>query len=43
MDAGRYFIMCDHREGGRDSRYFGAIDEDAITGKVMTVIRRTNL
>lgn len=37
------FLLCDYREGGKDSRYFGAISKNEIKGKVITVLRRSNL
>ena len=38
-----YFILCDYREGARDSRYFGPVGLDEVKGKVITVIRRSGL
>lgn len=38
-----YFVLADFREGGKDSRLFGAISRDEIAGKVMTVLRRSGL
>ena len=38
-----YFILTDKRNGGEDSRYYGAVSEDEILGTVITVTRRTNL
>lgn len=38
-----YFILCDYREGARDSRYFGAVRRGEIKGKVITILRRSNL
>ena len=38
-----YFILCDYREGARDSRYFGPVSLDEVKGKVITVIRRSGL
>ena len=38
-----YFILCDYREGARDSRYFGPVKTSEIKGKVITVIRRSGL
>ena len=38
-----YFILCDYREGAKDSRYFGAVSESEAKGKVITVIRRSGL
>ncbi|WP_394524205.1 signal peptidase I [Lacrimispora sp. JR3] len=40
---GQYFILCDHREGAKDSRYFGPVEQREIKGKVITVIRRSGL
>ena len=37
------FILCDYREGARDSRYFGPVEESEIKGKVITIIRRSEL
>ena len=38
-----FFILCDYREGARDSRYFGPVEKTEIQGKVITVIRRSEL
>lgn len=38
-----FFILCDYREGARDSRYFGAVKRSEIKGKVITILRRSNL
>lgn len=38
-----YFILCDYREQAEDSRYFGAVAGEAIKGKVLAVIRRSEL
>lgn len=37
------FVMGDYREGARDSRYYGAISFDEIKGKVITILRRSDL
>lgn len=37
------FILCDYRQGAKDSRYFGAVNLNEIKGKVITVIRRSGL
>lgn len=37
------FLLCDYREGGRDSRYFGAVSKKEIKGKVITILRRSDL
>lgn len=43
MKKDQYFILCDFREGAKDSRYFGAVDAKNIKGRVITVLRRSNL
>lgn len=43
LEENQYFVLCDYREGAKDSRYFGPVDADEIKGKVITVIRRSNL
>ena len=37
------FILCDYRQGARDSRYFGAVKLSEVKGKEITVIRRSGL
>ncbi len=37
------FVLADQREGGSDSRYFGAVKKDEIQGTVINILRRTNL
>ena len=43
LKKGQYFILCDHREGAKDSRIYGAVDRKEIKGKVMAVLRRSGL
>ena len=43
LKNGEVFLLCDYREGGKDSRYFGAISKKEIKGKVITVLRRSDL
>lgn len=38
-----YFVLSDQREGGKDSRYYGAITKELLKGKIMTVIRSQNI
>lgn len=38
-----YFILCDHRISGKDSRYFGAIRENEIKGILIAAVRRPGL
>lgn len=43
LGENQFFILCDYRNGARDSRYFGAVDREEIKGKVITVVRRSGL
>lgn len=43
LAADEYFILCDYREGARDSRYFGPVSQSEVKGKVITVVRRSEL
>lgn len=38
-----YFLLGDHRETAKDSRYFGAVKKMELKGKVITAIKRTDL
>lgn len=35
-----YFILCDHRTNGKDSRYFGAVHSSEIKGRLFAALRR---
>ncbi|MBU5479804.1 signal peptidase I [Blautia sp. MSJ-19] len=39
----QYFVLGDSREGAKDSRLFGAVREKEIKGKVITIIRRSEI
>lgn len=43
LGKGEYFILVDSRNGGTDSRYYGKVSDSEIQGKVITVLRRSNL
>lgn len=43
LSGSEYFILCDYRDGARDSRYFGAVDISEVKGKVLAVLRRSSL
>ena len=43
LGDGEYFVMADQRNGGMDSRYFGAVKIEEIKGVVITILRRNNL
>ncbi len=43
LNENQFFILCDYRDGARDSRYFGPVERDEIKGKVITILRRSNL
>ena len=38
-----YFVLCDKREGGEDSRYYGPVKRDEIRGVVIGLLRRTGI
>jgi signal peptidase I len=38
-----YFVLCDFRTNGFDSRTYGAIPQSDLDGKVMTVLRRRGI
>lgn len=38
-----FFVLCDYREGAKDSRYFGPVRRSEVKGKVITVLRRSGL
>lgn len=37
------FILCDYREGAKDSRYFGPVTKKELKGTVITAIRRSGI
>jgi signal peptidase I len=37
VPQGQYFMLGDHRNDSRDSRYFGAVDRSAMLGRVVSV------
>ena len=39
----QYFVLCDFRTQSSDSRDYGAIPEDDIEGKVITLLRRRGI
>lgn len=43
LGEGEFFVLCDYREGAKDSRYFGPVSRSEIKGKVITVLRRSGL
>lgn len=43
LKENEFFILCDYRQGAKDSRYFGAVTLKEVKGKVITVIRRSGL
>lgn len=40
LEDDEYFVLCDRREGGRDSRYYGPVKKDEILGTVIAQYRR---
>ena len=43
LGEGEFFVLCDYREGAKDSRYFGPVSRSEVKGKVITVLRRSGL
>ena len=43
LGEGECFVLADRRNGGADSRFFGAVSRDEILGTVITIMRRNNL
>lgn len=43
LQDGEVFVLADMREGGTDSRFFGTVQTNEITGTVIAVLRRNNL
>ncbi len=43
LGEGEYFVLADYRNGGADSRFFGAVRTEDILGTVITIARRNNL
>ena len=43
LSENEYFILCDQRKGSEDSRYYGSVAKNEIIGKIITVLRRSNL
>ncbi|MDO4459769.1 MAG: signal peptidase I [Clostridia bacterium] len=37
------FILCDFRDGAKDSRFFGPVSMDEVKGKAITILRRSGL
>lgn len=38
-----FFVLCDYREGAKDSRYYGPVRRSEFKGKVITVFRRSGI
>ena len=43
LKGGEYFILGDRRENAKDSRYSGAVKGKEIKGRVITVLRRSDI
>lgn len=43
LEEDEVFVLSDYREGAKDSRYFGPVSKSEIKGKVITIVRRSNL
>lgn len=38
-----FFLLCDFRTNGTDSRSYGPVNKDELDGKVMTILRRRGI
>jgi signal peptidase I len=43
VEADSYFVLCDYRTAGIDSRTYGTIPQSAFAGKIITVLRRRGI
>ncbi len=43
LGADEYFVLCDYRLGGFDSRNLGVVQEKEIVGNVITILRRSQI
>ena len=43
LGPNEHFLLVDSRQGGTDSRYYGAVDSSDILGTAITVMRRNKL
>jgi signal peptidase I len=43
VEDGSYFVLCDYRTVGLDSRTYGTISEDDFDGKLISVFRRREI
>lgn len=43
LNSDEFFVLCDYRDGARDSRYYGPVKKSELKGKVLAVLRRSGL
>jgi signal peptidase I len=43
VEEGGYFVLCDFRTTGFDSRTYGTIPKSTLDGKVITILRRRGI
>lgn len=43
LEADEKFVLCDKREGGKDSRYFGPVKDGEIEGTMVAQYRRGSI
>jgi signal peptidase I len=43
VDDDSYFVLCDFRTNGYDSRTYGAVPKSTIDGKIITILRRRGI
>lgn len=43
LKSDEWFVLCDYREGAKDSRFYGPVKMTEIKGRVIAVLRRSSL
>jgi signal peptidase I len=43
VPEGSYFVLCDFRTSGDDSRLYGAVPKNGLEGKIVTILRRRGI
>jgi signal peptidase I len=43
VEENGYFVLCDFRTAGIDSRTYGTVSQDDLDGKVITILRRRGI
>ena len=43
LQENEYFVLCDKRNGAKDSRLYGQVNVQDVKGNVITVLRKNNI